>query len=590
MPAVRSLLLLALLIFPSIIFAQTVEEAAKEKQRRQTEFLEQVLGDAKNLRLPENRAFVFVKVGNALWQTDEKRARQLLQSAVNDLIAAQTEAETEKGNKQLLSNLSYGQSPRWEILYAIASCDAEFALDAMMKTRPPKLVQALELSKDKSKNNTQSQSRQFAVAENQNEQRLMAMAAEQNPQRAVKLLHESLKKGATYETINLLKKVVEKGEEEAADLAEEVGQKLLDAPLDEENQDSSLIQYFLSEFAKPKTPEEKSVKISDALSRSLSEKIVKFLLGTENSFYFDEGVLKIVEKFFPTAVGQIKQKQSKLQNQNMSEQDKNYYKLMQEDVSAEELLSQVEKFPRYQRNDIYQRAAEKTAQNGNVAQARDILSNNLSDEEADRYLSQFNYNIANKLASEGKFTEANALLNQIVDEELKLPALINLAGTIYQKNPKENQNQAAAVLEQARALIPDLPEKMTEINALLSIASGYAEIDSARAFNLTETVVPLLNEYTDAAAVLSKFNDTYNFRHGEYQINAGNNPMGAYSLPYVLQRLKSVDFERAVQITKGINRLDARLSTQLQLIDSDFNLPVRGGGEAVISVTEKIKR
>jgi predicted transcriptional regulator len=87
-------------------------------------------------------------------------------------------------------------------------------------------------------------SRQYAKNEVQAEQRIIAMAVEQSPQRAVKLLRESLKKDVSYETVNLLKKIHQKDAETANQLAEEVGQKLLDTKLNEDNQDTGFIQYF----------------------------------------------------------------------------------------------------------------------------------------------------------------------------------------------------------------------------------------------------------------------------------------------------------------------------------------------------------
>jgi hypothetical protein len=62
----RFLFIFTIFIFPFFISAQNVDEAAKEKLRQETVLLERILADAKNLRLPENRAFIYAKVGNAL--------------------------------------------------------------------------------------------------------------------------------------------------------------------------------------------------------------------------------------------------------------------------------------------------------------------------------------------------------------------------------------------------------------------------------------------------------------------------------------------------------------------------------------------
>ncbi|MDQ6786613.1 MAG: hypothetical protein M3033_07310, partial [Acidobacteriota bacterium] len=539
MPVLRFLFVLVFFALPVFVFAQdaAADEAAKEKLRRQTALLEQILSDAKNFRLPENRAFIYAKAGNSLWQSDEKRARQFFQNSIAELIAAQAEVENEKGNnKQFLNNLIYGQSPRWEILYLIASRDADFALDALARTRPNKLVQAVS---NFSPDNVNSPSQQFARNEIQNEQRLIALAAEQSPQRAIKLLRESLKKEVSYDTINLLKRIHQKDAETANQLAEEVGQKLLDTKFDESNQDSSFMQYFLAEFGQKQTTpppasesvsethitlsETNSIKVSDQLLRDLSDKIVKFILRPNaTSFYGNENAFKVIERFFPAAVAQIRQRQTKFQNQTGQSED--YNKLMQSDATSEELLSRAEKFPVAYQKEIYRRAAEKTAQAGNVAQAQKILTSNLPDEEeADRYLSQLNYNLANQAISQSKFDDANAIINQIPDENLRLSAFVYLANSVYQKNPKENQKWALSILEQARGLVPDAPEKFSEINSLLSLASAYAVIEPSEAFRLIESLSPTLEELLQASAVLAKFNDYGNFRQGEYQISSGNN-------------------------------------------------------------------
>ncbi len=575
----RFLLVFALFAVPFSVFTQNNDEAVKEKLRQETALLEQILADVKNLRLPENRAFIYAKVGNALWQTNEKRARALFQNSIADLIAAQTEADAEKGKKEHLNNLIYGQSPRWDILHTIAARDAEFALDALVKTRPAKVAQAISnLTSD-----NQSPSRQYARSEIQGEQRIIALAVEQSPQRAVKLLRESLKKDVSYETVNLLKKIFQKDPETANQLAEEVGQKLLDTKLNEDNQDTGFIQYFVAEFGQEKTEETATLKVSDRLLRDLAEKIVKFTLRPNaTSFYSNPSTLKIIEKYFPASVAQIKQQQTKYENQ--IGQYQGYNKLMQGDASSEELLSQVEKYPRSYRNEIYRRAAEKTANSGNIAEAQKIITTNLSEEESESYLSQLNYSLATQAISQSKFNEANQFINQMSDESTRLNTLIYLATSIYQRNPQENQKWAATVLDQARSLVSDTPEKTSEINSLVNVAAAYALIEPAQAFRIVESLASPLNEFSEASAIVAKFSDYGgNFRQGEYQISAGNNPLGVYSLTSVLQTLKNKDFDRVIRFTNGFSRIDVRVSLMIQLIDSNFsnssvqNLPMQGG-------------
>lgn len=461
----------------------------------------------------------------------------------------------------------YGQSPRWDILRTIAGRDAEFALDSIQKTRPVKIAQAL-LNIDAGDN--QSQSRQYARNEVQSEQNIIAMAIEQSPQRAIKLLRASLKKGVSYETFNLLSKVNEIDPEIANELVEDVGQKLLDTKLNEASQDTTFIQDFLGEFLSVKTAEKEStLKISNGLQQNLVEKIVKAALRPEaTSYYISPSALKVIEKFSPASVTQIKQRQAKFENQNGQNQE--YNKLMESNATAEELLSQAAKFPRFNRNEIYRRAAEKTATGGNIAEAQRIITTNFSEEESESYLSQMNNNLASQAISQGKFNEANQFTNQILDENFRLNMLIYLANSIYQKAPEDNKKWALSVLDQARSLIPDAPEKTEKINSLVNLAAAYAGIEPARAFSLIESLTLAVNEFSEASAIVAKFNDQGNFQQGEYQISSRSAPF-TNNFANVLQKLKDKDFDRTLQFVNGFNRLDTRIGLQLQIFDFNFS-------------------
>ncbi len=79
----RSLFCLLLLTFPLFVFAQETDDAAKEKQRRQVVLINQLLGDIPTLKLGENRALVYAKVGSLVWKNDEKLAEKDFDRTMN---------------------------------------------------------------------------------------------------------------------------------------------------------------------------------------------------------------------------------------------------------------------------------------------------------------------------------------------------------------------------------------------------------------------------------------------------------------------------------------------------------------------------
>lgn len=566
--ATRIVFGLLFFVFSFNAFAQNSDDAVKDKLEKETKFLEQILSDAKNLRLPENRAFVFAKVGDALWQLDEKRARQLFQNSINELITAQNEVENEKNNKQLYQNLLYGQSPRWEILWLIANRDADFALDAQIKTRPNRLPQTLESF---AQNQNYSNVFQYAKTEINNEQRLISIAADRNPERAAKLLRESLKKSITYEALNLLRKIYAKDAELGAKLADEIGEKFLAADLTKNYDEMGVLSNFLEEFAKEKTADDKGLRISDKLARDLASKLIDTWLNSDVTSLYGNYNAPTFEKLFPERMLKVKQKVENLNNPSQTPQFEAYNKLIQSNVSGEELLRQSENFPQNLRSQIKYQAAYKLAQSGNISEATKTIKEIYPD-QVDNYVSQWNADLASQAVSKGKFDEASLIISQIPDENQRVNALIYLASAIYQKDQKENKTLALSVLDQARAIISEQPESYNELNSLMNLANNYATIEPTRAFALIAPLIEPLNELSQATAVIAKYGNNGNFRQGEFQISSGSNAFGVYFLDSVLRTLKSKDSERTMQLSNGFSRLDVRLALQLQLIENNLQI------------------
>jgi hypothetical protein len=566
--AARKFFLLAFLFLLSLnVSAQERDDAVKEKRERELKLLEQILADAKNLRLPENRAIVAARIGNALWQADEKRARKLFADAAADLVAAQTEAQAEKGGKQFFQALIYGQTPRIDIINTIAARDAELALDLFSKTRPPAIAEAMQNPVEDNNSTAQHYARQ----EIQTEQRLLGMMAEQNPQTAAQRVRESLKKGVSYEISNLLGKIYAKDPQTADKLAEEVGESFLNLDFSKNYQTAETAGYFVGFIGRPRTADEKGVKISDDLLRRLVMKMTDdWLASKNNQLYGYWNSAGVVERLFPERAARIKKKLEVTNNQTQTEESQEYTRLMSSEIAPEEMVARAEKLPSNYRNEVYRQAAQKFANNGNYAQAEKILQGNVGDEQAEYYLSQFYTNTSYQLANQGKYDEAAGYINRIADENQRINALINLANAAYQKDKKENQKLAERILGQARALVPDVPETQNDLNAMAYLATAYAPIEPDESFRLIESILPTLNELNQANFVLMKFRAYGGVRQNEMQIVGGNN-LGIYNLENTLRALKEKDFERTLQFTDGIQRLETRIWLQIQLLDENLS-------------------
>ena len=578
-----SLLLITICAFAGVSAQKTAAPKSAEKQKQQNALLEQLAKDADGLRLPENRALVLAKLGDGFWATDEKRARQIFQNAVNALIAAQIDAEADKKQNNLYG-LIYGTSPRQEILLMIASRDAEFALDAFYKSRPSKIAQALAATSNAAKKESESQ--QYALNETNFEQGLIGRFSDQDPQRALKLFRESLAKGITYEAVNLIEKLKSRDLELANQLAAEVAGKLLATDFEKDANAANMTVAFVGEYGKKPEPNQKTITIEDKTLRDLTTKYIKNLLKSEEGDYNVEYILPLVEKYAPDSLAALRQKKAKYDKENKREDYDAFSKLIEGNPSSEKLLSEADKFPDDLKNQVYYAAAEKIAQSGNVEQAKKIISSKLPENERENYLTQINYNLIQQAMTAEKYDEAAFLINQIPAESQLFYFFIQLATNIYQKNPAENKRPALSIVEQARALIPQPVETLEDIAQVMQIAATLAEIDAEQAFPLLESLTYQLNEYVEAAAIVGKYRNDGTLRKGEMLVNSYGSISGINSMTQILTLLEKKDFGRTAAFVNGFQRLEVRVSLEMQLIENSPSLSeapagVNGGSAAV---------
>ncbi len=579
---VRSLICLFLLIFPFHVFAQETGDAAKEKQRRQVVLINQLLGDIPTLKLGENRAYVNAKVGNLVWKTDEKLARTLFQSAVGELINAQNLAEADTKNSNYQYDLLNGQNIRPQILSTIANRDAELALDYLVKTRPPNISKALlnssvKSSKIKNSNNNYAN---LVQTETNLEQNFIRLAADQNPERAVKLLKESLKKGFSNETLNLLKKLSAKDAEAANEIASEIVAKLIQKGFDVEgqyySQNPNIALTFLTEFIREKGQNEKFIKFDSSQIQTLADKLVSFFLqqNRNDGNYYAGSILTIAEKLSPSSVAKLKQTQNTIRRQHsfgLDYYDPEINKLLGSgDTTAEMILGAAAKVPAASRSQIYQMAANKYAQQGDLSRATEVLSDNFSDDALEEMLRNINYQYSYNLINAGKFVEAERLIDEF-PENMRLNALINLANAIYQKNPEENKSYAASVLGKARSSIAYKPEDSNEMSVLTQIISAYARIESSEAFRIFESLTPQINELSEAAAITYGFQKSSNVKGGEFVITNGNS-LGIISFDNsVFKELAEKDFDRTMNLINSFSRHENQVALKMQLAEGILN-------------------
>ncbi len=568
------------LSFASSLIGQTVKPSddtkADETKERLALLADQVQTDTAGLALGENRAFINARVGVLLCKTDKKAAATLFQSAVGDLVNAQSMAEAEAKNRPSRSiyETRITQSIRPTILTTIAVCDAAYALEGLYRTRTTAIQRALAQNVDPSGKISEIVTGNVAYARTELalEQKLTLLAATQNPELAIKMLQESIRKGVSAETLGLLKKLFDKDPESANSLAADVLDRLSSSNFSNEAGDIdnvTLTVNILNDYIRAKKPGVAALKFDDLAIRSLAQKLISFTLTPDPRFGPQRfaAVIAIAEKLSPGSVAALKKMlKSSQPARARGFLDLDARRLLNDNVSASQMLSDAKRLSPDARPMIYQAAASKMAQGGDISGASDLLRSNFSGTALENAVNQINAAYATYMIAKGKFAEAERFIDEF-PEGIRRYSLLSLATAAFRKDKVENKPFALNVLRKVRGLMPDRPADGVELSQFMQLTNAYASIEPDEAFATLEPLVPQLNELADATAVVQGFQNNFNVRTGEFEMGTGSS-YGFQFDPSVLRTLAKADFDRTLKLIDTFTRRELRIAYRLQLAES----------------------
>ncbi len=575
----RFFVLPIILLFSVVGFSQTSNEAKIIKQKQKLILLEQILSDIPNLKLAQNRAVAYAKVGDLLWDFDKKRANREFQKSFDELIQARSEMEEYLEKRSLFSD---GNNIRQNILQTIGGRDAGLALEFMRKSRDEKILKGLGLLNQPnnpfSTSTNASNYLQLAQAETQLEQQLLNKAADQNPEQAVKLLKDAVNAGVTYQTFDLLKRLFEKDSAAANSLASKIADELNSTKFTSEN-NNAYVNYivavaFLYEFSRKKSPNEKYLNLNEDQMRLLAEKVLNYVTEYRNfnSRGEDPRINSIIEKFFPEKAKQFKTDNNVYKrNVLYGEFNEEVTKLFENNSSSQTIIEKSKKYPDPVRRQVIQSLSNKLFRDGDKNSARIVLKQNFSGDVLDEMLRNLDWSLANKAVENGNFDEASGYINKL-HKNMQHGFLLNLARAVYSKNPVENKDRAKDFLRQALSeASPELRDSR-DFTIYMSVITELVGIDTDEGFQLFESIIPKLNELSNAAKLLYEFNGNGNVRNGEFLLSSGNS--WGFDFGSFQQQGKvfvNADFDRTLKLIDSFENREIRIDLKLQLAQSAFN-------------------
>ncbi len=561
------------------VFGQSTDddEVAKERLRRKELLIESISSDGRELRLPENRAILLARLGVKVWDIDQKRADDLFQDAITELLAAQAEVEAERLRGRQNDGLS-NHNIRPQVLQMIAGRNADLALRSLFRTRPLAVERAMSgiSSKDGKIRGSVGSDSYLAQNELNLEQTIARQAADQNPERAVALLQAVLKKGLTGDVLSLLRKIHERDPATAATLGSEAANRLgAKGFMAGDQVDYALVQTaisFLSDHLQKRAVSDKAFRFAPADMKSLADKLVSFFLGrtAQPSYGYLQQVAPIVEKMRPDALEKITE---------LSKMPSGYYgglrrtaadpevaKLLNGETPIEEMIARAPNVPIESRAGIYQNAASRLVAEGNLSRARQIINDNFSDEALRSAQESLNWSYIHRTINEGKYGEAEVLIEEF-NEPNRFSAMISLADAMYSRDMQANQSRAAGVLAKAAASLPPRPETSNEMQQFISLIAAYTRIQPNEAFRILDSLIPQINELTEASAIVSGFQSTYNFRRGEMLLTNAS-AFGVNIDGSIFRGLAQKDFDRTLALIGTFSRREVRVGFRQNLLDS----------------------
>ena len=574
---VQGLLFLGLACLVMPIYAQTsAVNSEKELQQKQEliqkayALVDEIAIGAHGLKLPENRSFVLTSAADLLWRHDEKRARALFWDALNSInllvdpgggSAKRSTKENQEKHYFAIYNLRQG------LLRTVAKHDPQLALDMLRTTRqlPVEQVNAGYRLPDDS----------------ELEQQIATEAAARDPEKGLQIARDSLAKGLTFHTLEMLDRLNQRDQEVAAKFAGDIIDKLQTRNLATDIVSSRIALNLLGWSRNSTAPEPVrdsphkfyQLKLEIERRRQLVEMITDAALGVSaNSTLLNSihDIMPEIYKFVPERVALLRKKLSVFeQTLNKEQRSWNEYSSVMRSGSPEDMIAASLKADDDERQMLRQQAVVIAILRRRADALREFIKNEIEDDSLQRSLiDALDTEEITAATVRGDADQLRSLLPRVRRNEVRARAMAELAVVLEKKG---DHDEAVRVLDEARTLIKVDFESETQSNALLALVAAYALVEPPKAFAIIERTIDRANDQIAKALLLDKIVRSGVVRNGELHMQNSS----AISPEYVLFRygkaviaLAKADFNRTRAAADRFERMELRLMMRLLLAQS----------------------
>lgn len=579
--------------------SNTQQSAGQEKEKLSSEkkaflLLDQIVGEAGGLKLPENRIYIQMSAGDLLWDRDEQRARILFGEAGSgiaemirrsDLQNDPNAARRNNGNRIALEL-------RQALVLMVARHSGEFAYQLLQSMPAPPATGPGANRQDQQANL---------------EQRLVAEIAANDPATAVKNAQGWLDKGEYPSSLpKVLSQLQSKDPEAATKLSDQLVKKLQPEEL-LAKQDAARLSLNLlrpgprpanvTDGSRPATANADQFLPESAFRDVMAAAITAALRATpqpqnaagsggfrgrpnpagaattpqsaadviqSNSRMLLVGLQSMqsqIDQYMPERSLALRQKVTQMGMDNNPRGAFGQMANLMQRGTSESLMAAAASAPQGMQNRIYQQAALKALDEGNPDRARDIANQHLDGTARTNMLHTLELNQAVS-AAPNKIDEIRQTLNRAQSDDERVSLLLQFAGNLQAENP----TLAVQLLDEARSLVTRRAANYSQLEAQLKVAHAYVELEPARSFETLEPGINQINELLSAAAMLSGF-EVNIFKDGELPLQGGGSLTGiVMRYGAELASLAKKDFERAQLASERFQPADARILARLTMV------------------------
>ena len=577
---------------------QQQEEKAK-LERKANALLEQVINEAQSLKLPENRIRVQIAAGDMLWEHNAQRARGLFVDAGAGLAQMNLDVDrADRNDMQALNQL------RQDLVLTAGRHDGDLAYQLLRSTQP--------------QTDTAAGGRR-AGPQNGLEQMLLSTIAATDPKFAYQKTIEALDKGEYPASISTVLAQLQSKDEEAF-------KKLSDKTLSKLNSDTLLANRSADNVAigllapgpRPastststasdtKTPNPQGSRpqvLSESAYHDLMDNLVTAALTTtslgpgNNNFPGGGGrgqmqraqqnqqtppdeaqvrqnnarmmlmslqtMLTQVDQYLPERAAAVRQKMSELGVANNQFAGFNQMRTLMQQGTSDSLSAAANVAPPQMQPRLYQQAAQKAVDEGNMDRAVQIASDHLDEPSRNSIMQAVDFKRAAINPTPEKLAEIRQKLAALPSDSDRVKFLIELSATTQKDNPK----LALRFMDDARTLVSKKATGYNDFENQIKVADAYSALDAKKSFEVLEPGIAQLNELLAAAEVLNGF-EVEVFKDGELSLRSDSDLVAMVArYGQELASLAKVDFDHARLTADKFLLPEPRLNAKLAIVQS----------------------